>query len=340
MVSIKDIAKSLGVSTATVSKALNNKIGVSKEIRLRVLNKAKELGYITNNLARGMKTSKTFTIGVLISDITNPFFSEVILSMERVLYAKKYNLIICNVGENSEREREYLELLVSKKVDGIIAAPTADGQNMSVYRNLIRHGMKIVLFDRLISKIETDFVVIDNKAAIYDVVRYLAKMGHRKIGVIYGIESSYTGCERLKGFREAVKDLGLESHEEWIKSGYFMESESHKCALDILKEKERPTAMIATNDFTTLGIMRAAKEIGLKIPRDLSVIGFDDLEWMSIYSPPITTISQPTDVIGMSAATLLLDRIENNDTRRPRHVILKATLIERESVSKIQTRNV
>jgi LacI family transcriptional regulator len=337
MVSIKDIAKSLGVSTATVSKALNNKPGISKEMRLKVLKKAEEMGYIINSLARGMKTSKTFTIGVLISDITNPFFSEVILSMERVLYAKKYNLIICNVGESHEKEREYLELLVSKKVDGIIAAPTADGQNVSIYRNLIRHGMKIVLFDRLIPEIETDSVVIDNRAAIYDAVRYLAKKGHRKIGFIYGIENSYTGCERLKGFREAVKDLGLESHEEWIRSGYFRESESHECALEILKGKERPTAMVAANDFTTLGIMRAAKEIGLKIPEEFSIIGFDDLEWMSIYSPPITTISQPTDVIGMSAATLLLDALENEGIHPLRHVVLKTTLVERESVSNISS---
>ncbi len=331
--SIKDIAKSLGISTATVSKALNNKSGVSHEMRIKVLEKAKELGYVVNNLARGMKISKTFTVGVLISDIKNPYFSEVISSMERVLYAKKYNLIICNVGENPSKEREYLELLVSKKVDGIIAAPSAEGQNLSIYRKLIRHGMKITLFDRLVDAIQTDSVVVDNSSATYEAVKYLNKYGHSKIGAIYGIKGSYTGHERLKGFLEAVKDFNVKYHENWVKSGEFKEEKSYKRAIEILNSKDRPTAIIAMNNFMTLGVMRAVKDLNIKVPDEVSIIGFDDAEWMKVCSPAVTTVVQPTDVIGMTAATLLLDAIESDIPSSPHHVVLKTSLLERESVA-------
>lgn len=337
--SIKDIAKSLGVSTATVSKALNNKAGVSREMRVKVLEKARELGYVVNSLARGMKISKTFTIGVLVSDIKNPYFSEVISSIERILYARKYNLIICNVGENPIKEREYLELLVSKKVDGIIAAPSGESQeNLSLYKKLIRHGMKLVLFDRIVDSIQTDTVVVDNKSATYEAVKYLTKFGHRKIGAVYGIEKSYTGSERLKGFLEAVKDFNIECHADWVKSGEFNEDKSYKCALEILKKEDRPSAIVAMNNFTTLGLMRAVKKLKIKAPEELSIIGFDDAEWMKICSPAITTVVQPTDVIGMTAATLLLDSIENDLPTSPHHVVLKTVLLERESVAPAKTK--
>lgn len=335
MVSIKDIAKSVGVSTATVSKALNHKSGVSQAVRNQIIEKAKEMGYVVNGLARGMKISKTFTVGVLVSDIKNPFFSEVISAMERVLYAKKYNLMICNVGENPQKEVEYLELLVSKKVDGLIVAPAAEGQNLSIYKNLVRHGMKIVLFDRLIDSVNCDSVVIDNRAAIYDAVKYLKDKGHTQIGAVYGIERSYTGHERLSGFREAMKNFGLEYHSEWVKSGFFTEENSYKKSIEILQKVKKPTAMIAMNNFTTLGLMRAIKDLNLKVPEDLSVVGFDDAEWMKVSSPSITTVVQPADAIGMTAATLLLDAIENENSHTPQHIVLKAKLIERESVKSL-----
>lgn len=335
MASIKDIAKSVGVSTATVSKALNHKTGVSSDVRNQILEKAREMGYVVNGLARGMKTSKTFTVGILVSDIKNPFFSEVISAIERILYAKKYNLIICNVGENPQKEVEYLELLVSKKVDGLIVAPAAESYNLSAYRNLIRHGMKIVLFDRLIDAVNCDSVVIDNRSAIHESVKYLKDHGHVKIGAIYGIERSYTGHERLNGFKEAMELFNLEYHKEWVKSGFFREEDSYKQAFELLKKESRPTAMIAMNNFTTLGLIRAVKELGLRVPEDLSIIGFDDAEWMKVCSPSITTVVQPADAIGMTAATLLLDAMENESVHTIQHVVLKAKFIERESVSKI-----
>ncbi len=335
-VNIKDIAKELGTSIATVSRALNGKEGVSDELRKKIFEKAKELGYIANGLARGMKTSKTFTVGVLISDIRNPYFSEVISSMERVLYAKNYNLMICNVGENPEREKKYINLLVSKNVDGIIAAPTGDEKNLPLYKKLVRHGIKVVLFDRIIGDLQTDSVIVDNEAATYEAVKYLNRFGHRRIGAIYGIEKSYTGSERLKGFFEAVKDFKMECKDEWVKGGEFNEEKSYKCALEILSQKYRPTAIIAMNNFTTLGVMRAVKELKINVPDELSVMGFDDAEWMKVCSPTVTTMVQPTDVIGMTAATLLLDAVEGELVRKPQKVVLKASLIKRNSVGFVE----
>ena len=331
----KGHSKSVGVSTATVSKALNHKSGVSQEVRDQVFEKAKEMGYVVNGLARGMKISKTFTVGVLVSDIKNPFFSEVISAIERILYAKKYNLMICNVGENPQKEVEYLELLVSKKVDGIISSHGSERQNISIYRNFIRHGIKVVFFDRIVENLNTSSVSIDNIEALYDSVRYLKQFGHKKIGAIYGILNTYPGSQRYEGFKKAMIDFGFELHNEWIKPGYFAENSAYKQTVKIMNQKNRPTALIVMNNLMTLGAIKAIKDIGLKIPEDISIVGFDDDEWMRIINPSITTVAQPADAIGMTAATLLLDAMENESIHTLQHVVLKAKLIERESVKNL-----
>ncbi|WP_036225883.1 LacI family DNA-binding transcriptional regulator [Mesoaciditoga lauensis] len=336
MVRIKDIAKSLNVSTTAVSKALNHKPGISQELRARILKKAEEMGYIVNSLARGMATSRTFTVGVIVSDIMNPFSSELISAAEVVFYARKYNLVICNTGENPQKEREYLELLASRRVDGILTSHGTEGQNLSIYKSLIRHGMKVVFFDRVVENINADSVSVDNIDAIYKAVKYLVKLGHKKIGAIYGILSSYPGSQRLEGFKNAIFDAGIILRKEWIKPGYFKEKESYEQTIKILRKKEHPTAIIAMNNLMTLGVVKAIKDLNMNIPNDISVIGFDDADWMSIFTPTITTIAQPSKAIGMTAATLLLDAIENSMNHQPQNIILKAKFIERESCLNIR----
>ncbi len=337
-VTIQDIARAVGVSPSTVSRALSNAPGVSEELRAKIRKVAKSMGYIPNMAARTLKKTRSNTVGLIIPDVTNPFFIEFIEGVDSVFFPKEYKFIVGNTDEDVERERIYLEWFISHGVDGIIAAPTAEksDNNSRLYKRIVQMGIPLVMFDRIFENLRNsvDSVCIDNATAIYDTLIYLKNMGHEKIGLLLGKMGIYTMRIRLKSFLEGVRNLKLHTKNSWILKDLFPEKDALEKLASFLKMKDRPSAVISANQSLTRTFLKAAKNEGIDIPNDISIVSFDDALENEFYSPPITSTRQPAKEMGKISATLLLGRIEG-DKFRPYKVILRTELVVRNSVKRL-----
>ncbi|HBK67645.1 MAG TPA: hypothetical protein DDZ91_03300 [Firmicutes bacterium] len=321
---LKDIAKVIGVSEATVSRALRNKPGVNPELREKIFKLAQELNY---PFKLPTKEPNYKRIGIIVPDLSNPFFATIIYGIKSVLSSTGYLLYIINTDEDSEAEEINLQSLINDRVEGIITAPTVNSVNLYEQLNC---SLPIVFFDRIFKIEGTSSVAVDNRDAIFQAVRKLVDLGHKKICLIAGDVRIYTGAEREKGFQESLRLLDLKAEECPVVYGNFKEPESYAVTKEVL-QKRQCTAIIATSNKTTLGILRAVKELGLIIPDDISVVGFDDQEWMQFFTPQITTIVQPAFTIGSIAANLLLQNIKGK--MRDENIFLKTQLLYRESIT-------
>lgn len=326
-VTIKEIAERLGVSTATVSRALNNTGYVSEETRKKIIETADALGY---KKYKEKETSrvKTNLVGVIVSDITNPFFTQIVRGIEDVLSSSGYSLLLCNADENIDKEIHYLKVFQDKNVDGIILVP-AGGDHKGI-KDIVNKGIPLVLVDRLINGLDVDAVIIDNVSGAYEGVSHLISEGYRKIGIIIGPLEVMTAKERLEGYKKALQDNGIEFNEDLVEFGEYTQDGGYRAAKTLIK-KEKPDAIFVTNNVMTTGALLAIKELGIKIPNEIGIVGFDDLEWAPLMNPPLTTISQPIYTIGSTAAQLLLRRLGRTAKLRKEVVILKSELIIRES---------
>ncbi len=337
-VTIRDIAREVGVSPSTVSRALSNAPGVSEELRIKIRNVAKNMGYIPNMVAKTLRKSMSKTVGLIIPDITNPFFIEFIEGVDSVFFSKEYKFIVGNTDENVDREKTYIEWLLSHGVDGIIAAPTSDekGGNIKIFRKLVKMGMVLIMFDRILEGLEetVDSVCIDNETAILESLVHLKKMGHENVGMILGKMEIYTMKRRLKAFLKGVKSLGLRTRDSWILKNLFPEKEAVEKMIDFLSSRDKPTSIIVANQSLMRSFLKASKKAGVSIPEDISVVGFDDAVENEFYNPPLTTVRQPAKEMGKIAATLLLGRVEG-DKSRPYRIVLRTELIVRESVKRL-----
>ncbi len=332
---IKDIAKALNISPSTVSRALSGKPGVSKELRKKVLETAEEMGYMKNLSAQSLKNSKSKIIGIIAFDIRNPFFLDFLKGVEDVLFPREYKILLSTVDENVDKEKIYLNWMVSQGVDGILSSPITEKNgknNLRLYQNFYKMGVPIVLYDRMFYNQEQfDYVVIDNQDAIIQALLYLKEHGHRKISIFLSKKGIFTLEERLKGFLKGCELLDIPVKQEWICEDIY----PHEKTFDVLKnlkdKNDLPTAIIATNNNITKYIVYSARKLNIKIPEELSLIGFDDTPENELIDPPLTTIKQPILEIGKIAATALLSRIEDRYAQ-PMKVILKSELIKRESV--------
>jgi len=334
---LKDIAEYFGVSISTVSRALSGKPGVSSELREKIPEKAREIGYTPNLMALGLKKGNTRTVGVLIPELSANFFADIVSSIEKSLFHLGYRLILCSTDDDPVKEREHLQLLLDQKVEGILSAPVNVKENKDIYNSIINHfKIPVVFFDRLVEGVDSDFVISDNREGMEILVNYLVKHGHKKIGLIHPLRGSFTGEERLKGFL-LFKD-SIEIREEWIRDGRSSEQGGYESFLRIMTSQERPTAIVIGNNLMTLGVLKAAKELNIKIPEDISLVSFDDAYWNEIFDPPITCVRQDPQQIGLIAATILLDRMKNRKKPSPRmQVVLKVKFVERSSVRTIKT---
>ena len=328
---LKDVAKKVDVSVAVASRVLGNYGYVSEETRVKVLKAAQEIGYQPDILARGLRTKKTYSIGVIISDVTTFFFTSVVRGIEDVASQNGYNVTLCNSDEDSQKEREYLEELYKRKVDGIIVSAT--GKNTAYLKRLIRGGTPVVLVDRRLKEIDTIQVVVDNEWGAYEAIEHLIKLGYRRIGVINGLSGIMTSEERFSGYLKALRESGLPVDEELIKYGDFRMEKGKEAMLKFLKMGRPPQAIFVTNEVMTTGALLALRENGVSIPKEMAIVGFDDPVWAPLIQPPLTAVRQPSYSIGTIASQALLQKIGNRSRGKPNHeeIVLKPKLVIRES---------
>ena len=324
MPSIKDVAQVAGVSTATVSRVLANKPRVNAETRVRVLEAVEQLNYRPNLIARSLRAQRSAKIGLVVSDIRNPFFTAISRAVEDAAYEQGYSVLMCNTDENPEKEELYLNLLHDENVAGVIFSPT---QHFSSKLSTFSSNTPFVIIDRAVNTKLFDMVLLDNVSAAYELTNHLLGNGYRKLAGLFG-NSSTTGRERNRGFRKALTENQLPPVAEHfvpprIRHGY-------DTTLALLNQKNRPDAIFTSNSLLTEGAFQAIRASKLIVPDDVAIVGFDETTWGELVDPPITLIAQPTEEIGRTATELLFQRIDETK-RSPKTVILKGTLIARAS---------
>jgi DNA-binding LacI/PurR family transcriptional regulator len=314
---IKTVAKRAGVSTATVSRVLAGFEGVRNDTKNKVLAVIEELDYSVDTVARSLRQKKTDTIGLIVGNVLSPFYSIIAKSIEDTARESGYKMILCNGDDNPEKELEYLKVLRSNKVDGIILTPT--GHNRDFISSTIKAGIDMVFLDRLIDGVDGDAVLVDNYNGSYNATEYLIKRDYKRIAIISGFTDRTTGRERLRGYRSALKDAGIIEDSSLIKTGDFKKESGIKLTRELLSQGKYPEAIFVNNIDMTLGSLIVLKEKGVKIPDDMAIISFDDPEWATITDPPLTAVSQPVYQLGKTAAEMLIARIRSKDDETKDH---------------------
>ncbi len=335
-INIRNVAQKAGYSTATVSRVLRNYPGVREKTREKVLKTVSELNYEVNAVARNLRQKKTYSIGIIVGNVLSQFYSVIAKSVEDTANKYGYNTILCNGDENPEKELNYLKVLKSNKVDGIILTPT--GKNSEYIHHLINSGTKIVLLDRLIKGINCDAVLVDNAVGAYKAVRYLIEQGYSKIGIINGYLDRTTGAERLRGYLQALQESGIAKNNNLIKNGDFKKESGKRLTQELLEQTDKPEVIFVTNIDMSIGALIAIKENNLTIPDDIGIICFDDSEWAPIMRPPITVVRQPVYQLGVVATELLIKKIENREKEidhKNTIVTLKTELVVRNSTKRL-----
>ncbi len=329
MPTITDVAREAGVSASTVSHVINETRFVSDQVKQRVHAAMEALNYQPNVIARSLRTRETLTVGVVVSDVTNPFFTSIVRAIEDEVLKQGYNIILCDTDEKPEREQAYLRLLMGRRVDGLIVAPSSG--NADLLRSAIESGLPVVLLDRSIPGLTADVVLSDNESGAFDAVSYLIGIGHRRIGIIAGRLEVSTGADRMAGYVRAIQTHGIPADESLIEVAKFRRDIAYDKTMQMLNRAEPPTALFVCNNVMTAGTMAALKAAGKKVPDDISVIGFDDSEWAALMDPPLTVVAQPIVELGTRAAQMLMRRISRGRVKTPRAVVLKPELIVRDS---------
>lgn len=291
-------------------------------------------GYFPDLAAVGLKKGKTKIVGVLIPDVANPFFAQILRGMERVFYPLGYHVLLCSTDENIEKEEDNLRTLLSQRVEGILAAPTDSGGNRSTYKRILDSGIPLVFFDRIVPGLEASYVITDNEGGISELVRYVYEKGHRSLGVITLRSRSYTGKMRLSGVLKTCDELGILIKEEWILDGHSTQEGAYQAAKKLFQLDDRPTCLVVCNNLMMLGVMKAIKELNVKVPEEISIVSFDDSYWNEIFDPPITCVAQEPEQMGLIAATMMMDLLVHGS--KPVKTVLKAHFVERASVKQIK----
>jgi DNA-binding LacI/PurR family transcriptional regulator len=333
MPNMHDIARKAGVSIGTVSNVLNGRASVREPVRRRVLAAVDALGYQPNQLARGLRRVKTNMIGMIIPDITNPFFPAVVRGAEDVAFSHGYRLILCNTDNDHSKEIIHLNQLRTYLPAGLIVIPSTFSdltQQAEYYR---KAGSAVVCVDRLPKQWSGDSVTADHEAGAYAAARCLLQLGHRRMASITGPLHLTNAQERLNGFKRAIREAKIDISPEYIQEATTFEKfAGYSKTLLLLRMIPRPTAIFAANDLIAFGALHAIREAGLRCPEEISLIGFDDLELAEMMNPELSSVSQPGYQLGSMAASILIDRV-NGDARPPRHVILQTALKVRRSVA-------
>jgi DNA-binding LacI/PurR family transcriptional regulator len=335
MPNIKQIADIANVSLGTVSHVLNETARVREPLRRRVMDAVEALGYQPSQIARGLRRDKTDTIGMIIPDITNPFFPAVVRGAEDVAFSKGYRLILCNTDNDHAKELAHLKALRTYLPAGLIVIPS-DFSDLALQAESYRKaGAAVVCVDRLPRHWIGDSVTVANKKGAVSATRLLIQMRHRRIAMITGPLHLTNARERLAGFKHAMREARITILPDYIQETSFDKQGGFAKGLLLLRMLPRPTAIFAGNDMIALGVLLASKELGLRCPDDISVVGFDNLDLTEVTSPALTSVYQPGYQLGTTAARMLLDRV-SGDKGPPRHCVLQTELKIRESIAPLR----
>lgn len=313
-VTIKDIAKALGLSTSTVSRALRDSYEISPETKKLVLEYAQKINYQPNPIALSLKERRSHSIGVIVCEIANSFFSQAINGIESIAYDHGYNVIIAQSHESFEREVSNLQYLTSRSIDGLIISVSTETKDLSLLKELHERGMPIVFFDRIVAEIETHKVTADNYKGAYDATDHLIRSGRRHIAAVANSAFLSIAKERLAGYRAAHADNGLKVDESLIKYchyGGMILAEVEEAVNEILSADQKPDAILATSDKLTTGCLRTLKAKGIAVPKQMALVGFSNTDLTELLDPPLTIIKQPAFEMGELATELLLQLIES-----------------------------
>jgi len=328
-ITIKDIAKLASCSTATVSRVMNNHPSVSEKTRSKIKQIIENYSYRPSNIARSLIRKKTGTIGLVFADITNPFYAEIAKGIEDEARKCNYSVIFCATNDSQEIQREYIHLLRENRVDGMIFA------SIRLYDpdvvKLVIEGIPLVLVNRRLEGLRPDSVALDNVKGAYLAVKHLIKHGHKKIAVIRGVSDFSTDVDRFEGYKNALIEHGLNIEDAFVKRGDFKRGGGYSASKEILKMRNRPTAIFATSDDMALGAWEAILESRLRIPQDIALVGFDDINFASFKGVELTTVSQRKDEMGIKAVRLLMERIMHKGEKVSRQILLQPKLIIRKS---------
>ena len=333
---IYDVAALAGVSTASVSRLLNGKGQIAPATRAAIEAAVRQLGYQPNVVARSLVTKSTQTIALLLPEITNPFYGALVSGIEQRTLELGYTLLLCTTRGDPLREELYLDLLRSKQVDGALV----DGLVLPPERisRFVSEGFPIVCLDRSIDAPSVPLVQVDNKLGARIAAEHLLELGHTRIAHVTGDPALRISRDRADGYAAALRDAGIDPAPELVAPGGFTEDGGYEATRTLLARRPRPTAVFAANDLSAVGVIEAIVEKGLRVPDDVSVVGFDDLRLAAYTTPPLTTIHQPAREIGERATSLLLDLTTGKKVRRLRHLLPPELVVRRSTAPPLRHR--
>lgn len=330
LVTIKEVAKEAKVSISTVSRVLNNSGYTSEKTRKKVLNAVKKLDYKGSLVAAALTKKQTLTLGLIIPDIKNIFYSDLTRVIEDEANRHGFNIFLCNTDNNLEKEAEYIQLLISKGVDGIIFSTPVEADKNIIELKEKNSDFPIVILGSKIINLNVNEILVDNFDGAYKAVSHLLQLGHKDIAYISGGMDTYAAMQRFKGYKAALSDYGIPVNEDFVIFDNFYIDSGYKNGLNLLQSKHIPTAIFAGNDSIAVGIYKAARELNITIPEQLSVVGFDDSQYAEILYPMLTTIHSPIKELGQRAIEIMVRSIKEKQIYKET-LVFSTTFIERES---------
>lgn len=332
---IKDVARTAGVSTATVSAVVNESAYVSPALRARVLEAVRDLSYAPSQLARRLRTGASELIAIVVADLSNPFYARVVCAAEAAVVAWGFSLVVFNSDEKPEAEKRIISRVRTLCCEGLILVPVGAAVS-ALGRDADSRRLPTVLFGRTLEGDRLDAVTIDNFTASYRATNYLIDLGHKRIGAITGPRRLSTGLDRIEGMQSAMSANGLTFEPRFVRSGEFREEVAYSAARAMLEQPERPTALYVANGLMALGVMRAIADIGLKCPEDVSVASTDNIPGIRGLRPNLTRTEHPIVDMVNEAVRLLVDRMKRGDAVEARHVIFPSALVVGDSCAPLR----
>jgi LacI family transcriptional regulator len=331
-VTLRDVAARAGVSAITVSRALNNSGHVSPETRRRITAAVADLNYVPNAVASSLRSNRTQLLALLLTDVTNPFWTTVARGVEDAAMEAGYGVLLCNTDEDPAKEARYIDLLLRRRIDGLMVAPTPESTD--ILQSLETRRIPFVLLDRLVGGVTADIVRGDSRGGAYQVTMHLLQTGYRRIGMITGPPTVSTAEERVAGYLDALGDMMVPHDPDLVRFGPYREGWGHEATHELMGLDPPPDSIFAANNFIALGVLEALRELSLRVPEDIALVCFDDFPQLSAAAPFFTTVLQPAAEIGSVAIRLLFDRLATQDSNsgpEPREILLPTQLVVRTS---------